>query len=885
MRRLRRPQRDRARQSRASMDWDMRFILSALMGLVMLALAGAGVLVYFVDFYSQDLPDYSGLASYEPPVTTRVQAGDGRLMAEFAAERRVFVPMDAMPKRVAQAFIAAEDKNFYEHRGVDPVGVIRAVLTNLENLGSNRRMVGASTITQQVAKNMLLSNEQSFTRKVKEAILAMRIERALPKDRILELYLNEIFLGYRSYGVAAAALNYFNKSLDELTIAECAFLGALPKAPSNYNPEKKHDAAIARRNWVISRMQEDGYITADEAKAAQAEPLAIRQRTDSETVTAEYFSEEVRREIVKLYGERALYEGGLSVRATMDPTLQSYATRALRNGLAAYDRRHGWRGPLAKMDGFDNWAKKLAAVPMPGSPDSWRLAVVLKEDDPQGTDIGLADGSRGRIPLAELKWARASKDNGEKLGPEIRKPVDALKLGDVILVEAIAKDDKGKDYPAGTFALRQVPAVQGGMVVLDPHTGRVLAMAGGFAPTASGFNRAVQAMRQPGSSFKPFVYLTALENGFTPSSLILDGPFEYDPGYGQPIWRPSNYGGGSGGGPTTLRQGIEKSRNLMTVRLAQAIGMDKVKVTAETFGVVDDLKPYLPMALGAAETTTLRMATAYGMLANGGKRIIPTFIDRIQDRTGKTIFRHDPRPCGDCANLSWAPGAAVPAVPENREQIADARNVYQIVSIMEGVVQRGTAAKLASLGKTLAGKTGTTNDSLDAWFVGFSPDLAVATYVGYDQPRTLGDSETGGGVSVPIAKEFLEAALKDQPSKPFRIPPGLSRVRVNATTGELAEPGDKKAIWESFIPGTEPQYGVPQPVLDGSGQTGGLGAWSEAVLPGAEYGVIDPATGLPATPSSGGGGAPILGNTGPATPGLPMPRATAPATEGTGGIY
>lgn len=856
----------------------MRLILSALMGLVMLALAGAGVVVYLVDYYSQDLPDYSGLASYEPPVTTRVQAGDGRLMAEFAAERRIFVPMDAMPKRVAQAFISAEDKNFYEHRGVDPIGIARAVLTNLENLGSNRRMVGASTITQQVAKNMLLSNEQSFTRKLKEAVLAVRIERALSKDRILELYLNEIFLGYRSYGVAAAALNYFNKSLDELTIAEAAFLGALPKAPGNYNPDKKHDAAIARRNWVISRMAEDGYITADEAKTAQAEPLTLRQRTESESVTAEYFSEEVRREVVKLYGERALYEGGLSVRASMDPALQTLATKALRNGLITYDRRHGWRGPIAKMDNFDTWAKKLSSIPMPGGPDSWRLAVVLKEDDPQGTDIGFADGTRGRIPLSELKWARQSKDDGERLGPEIKKPIDALKLGDVVLVEAVAKDDKGKDYPANTFGLRQVPAVQGAMVALDPHTGRVLAMVGGFAPTTSGFNRAVQAMRQPGSSFKPFVYLTALENGFTPSSLILDGPFEYNPGFGQPIWRPSNYGGGYNG-PTTLRQGIEKSRNLMTVRLAQAIGMDKVKVTAETFGVVDNLKPYLPMALGAAETTPLRMATAYGMLANGGKRITPTFIDRIQDRTGKTIFRHDNRACDTCAGIAWAPGTAVPAVPENRDQVADARNIYQMVSIMEGVVQRGTAAKLASLGKTLAGKTGTTNDSNDAWFVGYSPDLVVATYVGFDQPRSLGDNETGGGLSVPIAKEFLEVALKDQPNKPFPIPPGLSRVRVNAITGDIAEPGDKKAIWESFIPGTEPQPGVPRQVLDGSGQTGGTGAWSDAVLPGSDYGTAD-ANGLPAATA----GAPVLG-TAPAAPALPMPRTAAPATEGTGGIY
>lgn len=852
----------------------MRLILSLLMGVVLLALAGAGVFVYLVDFYSRDLPDYTRLAGYEPPVTTRVHAGDGRLMAEFAAERRVFVPIAAIPKHVREAFISAEDKNFYEHRGVDPSGIARALLTNLEHFGSSRRPVGASTITQQVAKNMLLSNEVSFARKLKEAILAVRIEKTLSKERILELYLNEIFLGFRAYGVAAAAQNYFGKSLDELTIAECAFLGALPKAPSNYHPEKRREAAVARRDWVISRMAEDGYITEEEAAAAKAEPLTVRPRPDGEVAqNSEWFAEEVRREIVKLYGERALYEGGLSVRASMDPELQRVATRALRDGLVAYDRRHGFRGPVAHMDNFDAWAKKLAAIPVPGGPESWRLAVVLKDDDPKETAIGFADGSRGRVPLNELKWARPVRAD-DKLGPEVKKPNDALKLGDVVLVEAVAKDDKGKDYPAETFGLRQVPAVQGGMAALDPHTGRVLAMVGGFAPSTSGFNRAVQAMRQPGSSFKPFVYLTALENGFTPSSLVLDGPFEYDPGHGQPIWRPGNYGGGYSG-PMTLRQGIEKSKNLMTVRLAAAIGMDRVKATAETFGVVDDLKPYLPMALGAGETTVLRMVTAYGMLANGGKRIVPTVIDRVQDRSGKTIFRHDARACDGCSGVAWSPDAKVPAVPDVRDQVADARFVYQIVSIMEGVVQRGTAAKLASLGKTLAGKTGTTNDSNDAWFVGYSPDLVVGTYIGFDQPKSLGETETGGSSAVPIAKQFFEAALKDKPSKPFKIPPGLSRVRVNPLTGDVADPSDKRAIWESFLPGTEPVPGEARPVLDGSGRVGGAGGWSDGELSGAVLGTI-PDTGAPT-------GAPILG---PVTPAAPVPgRPAGTGADATGGIY
>ncbi|QCO14488.1 penicillin-binding protein 1A [Azospirillum brasilense] len=836
----------------------MRFILSALMAVVILALAGAGGLVYMLDHYDHELPDYTKLANYEPPVTTRVHAGDGRLLAEFASEKRVFVPIDAMPKRVTNAFLSAEDKNFYDHKGIDPVGIARAILTNVENLGRDRRPMGASTITQQVAKNMLLTNEVSFSRKIKEAILAVRIERAFSKDRILELYLNEIFLGYRSYGVAAAALNYFNKALDELDIEEAAYLAALPKAPSNYHPERQRDAAIARRNWVIGRMAEDGHITPEEARIAQSKPLVVRKRDEQEYVTSEYFAEEVRRELVKLYGEQALYEGGLSVRASMDPVLQQAATKALRSGLVQYDRRHGYRGPVGKMENFDNWAKKLASMAPPAGSEGWHLAVVLKDDEAAALDIGLPDGSRGRVPLAELRWARAQRDDN-RLGPEIRRPSDVAKLGDLILVEAAGKDEKGKEPPAGTYALRQVPAVQGGLVALDPHTGRVLAMVGGFSPHMSSFNRATQAMRQPGSSFKPFVYLTALNQGFTPSSLVMDAPFEYDPGHGQPIWRPENYSH-EFYGPTPLRAGIEKSRNVMTVRLAQAVGMDKVKALAENFGITDNLQPYLPMSLGAGETTVLRLATAYAMLANGGKRVGPTFIDRVQDRNGKTIFRHDTRPCAACNQVAWNDGLTVPAVADTREQVNDPRTVYQMVSMLEGVVQRGTATKLLSLGKPLAGKTGTTNDSHDAWFMGFSPNLVVGTYIGFDQPRSLGARETGGSAAVPVFKDVMEVALKDQPATPFRVPRGLRLVRVNPENGRLAQPGERKAIWEAFIPGTEPNPDQPQMVLDGSAHAAD-GGWTGGV-PGG-----DPA----AQQQPGGWGA-------PAAP----PSA---ATVGTGGLY
>ncbi len=821
----------------------MRLLLSLLMGLFMLVLAGGGALVYVIDYYNHDLPDYTKLITYQPPVTTRVYAGDGRLLAEFAAEKRVFVPIDAIPKRVISAFLSAEDKSFYQHKGLDPMGILRAVLTNVENFGSERRPVGASTITQQVAKNMLLSGELSFNRKIKEAILAVRIERTFSKERILELYLNEIFLGIRSYGVAAAALNYFNKGLDELTIAEAAYLAALPKAPSNYHPERQHEAAVGRRNWVIGRMAEDGYITAEEATAAQAEPLAIRKRNESESVTAEYFAEEIRRELIKLYGEQALYEGGLTVRASMDPKLQEAATRSLRQGIIQYDRRHGWRGPVARMESFDTWAKKLASIPMPPGGEGWRLAVVLKDDAADATEIGLSDGAHGRIPLSELKWARAWKED-ELLGPEVRKPSSVLKLGDVILVEEVRKDDRGKDLPPSSFALRQIPAVQGGFMALDPHTGRVLAMAGGFSPRMSSFNRATQAMRQPGSAFKPFVYLTALDNGLTPSSLVMDAPFEYSPGPGQPVWRPENFGGGNFG-PTPLRVGIEKSRNVMTVRLAKYIGMDKVKATVEKFGVTDNLQPYLPMALGAGETTVMRLSAAYAMLDNGGRRIVPSFIDRIQDRTGKTIFRHDPRSCENCSAIEWRPNLTAPTVLDARERIADPRTVYQITSMLEGVVQRGTGAKLLSLGKPVAGKTGTTNDSNDAWFMGFSPDLVVGTYIGFDQPHSLGPKETGGSAAVPVVKDFMEVALKDKPATPFRVPPGVRLVRVNPENGALAQPGDRKSIWEAFLPGTEPNPDVPPTVIDGSAQSSGFGGITDG--------------GLGASP--------------------------APATLGTGGIY
>ncbi len=788
-------------------------ILAALFGLIVIAaLAGAAGGLYLLHQYSRELPEYQQLAEYDPPTVTRVHAGDGRLLAEYAVEKRVFVPIQAMPGRILNAFLSAEDKNFYRHQGVDFKAVGRAVITNVFNYVRGRRPVGASTITQQVAKNFLLSNELSYERKLKEAILAFRIERAFSKDRILELYLNEIYLGAGSYGVAAAALNYFDKSLDELTVAEAAYLAALPKAPNNYHPTLATEAAIARRNWVISRMLADGRIGAEAAEEAKAEPLVARRRATTQSVEAEYFAEEVRRELVNLYGEEKLYQGGLSVRTTLDPRLQNIAIRTLRQGLIDYDRRHGWRGPLTSIDleGEVEWQQWLAEdFEVPRGIGDWTPAVVL-EAGAKHAKIGLRDGTTGFIPFGEVKWA-APRLEDQALGPAPKKVSDVLQTGAVILVEAVAADADGQAYEAGAYALRQVPDVNGGIVAIDPHTGRVLAMSGGFSYQHSEFNRVTQAMRQPGSAFKPIVYLAGLDSGFTPATLILDAPFVIDQGEDRGIWKPDNYTK-KFYGPTPMRVGIEKSRNLMTVRLAETVGMNKVADYAERFGVVDHMPEVLAMALGSGETTLMRLTTAYAMMVNGGKRITPTLIDRVQDKNGMTVFRHDTRDCPGCRAEAWS-GQGVPPLADEREQIADPSSVYQIVSMLQGVVKRGTGRRIASLGRPLAGKTGTTNDNRDTWFVGFSPDLAVGVFIGFDEPKTLGRKETGSSVAAPVFKAFMAEALAEEPAIPFRIPPGIRLVRLNAETGQVARAGDTKVYLEAFKPGTIPTG--KQTVLDG----------------------------------------------------------------------
>jgi penicillin-binding protein 1A len=744
-----------------------------------------GIIAVFAALYhfGQGLPDYRQLADYQPPVVTRIHAGDGRLLAEYAREKRIFVPVKAMPPRVLNAFIAAEDKTFYQHAGLDVFGIIRAMVTNIQTIGSGRRPIGASTITQQVAKNFLLSGVLSYERKIKEAILALRIEKTFSKERIIELYLNEIYLGFGSYGVAAAALNYFNKSLDELTLSEIAYLAGLPKAPNSYHPLRRYDNAIARRNYVIGRMFEDGYITAAEVEIARREPLVVRERANEEFVRADYFAEEVRRQLAEQFGDQKLYDGGLSVRTSLNPRMAEMARRALQDGLIDYDRRRGWRGAPEHLPTLDNWVARLAVLPTALGPPEWRYAVVLKVAADY-VEIGLPGGVGGRIDAAGLAWARGG-----------RSLAQLVKQGDIIAVSPVA-DTQDR------FALEQVPKVEGAIIALDPFTGRVLAMEGGFNQARSEFNRATQAWRQPGSSFKPFVYLAALERDMTPSTLVDDAPVEIDQGPGLGIWRPDNYGD-QYYGPTPLRVGIEKSRNIMTVRIAQHIGPPAILDMATRFGVNRNLPPVLSIALGTGEVLPINMVAAYGMLVNGGKKIKPTLIDRIQDRHGVTIFRQDQRPCTLCGGEYWREDRQVPALPDLRAQIVDTRIAYQMVHILEGVVQRGTAASLLSLNRPLAGKTGTTNDGRDAWFVGFSPDLVAGVYVGFDEPESLGGRETGGSVAVPIFKEFMANALRNTPTVPFRTPPGIRLVRVNPQTG--AESTDAKGtIWEAFLPGTEP---------------------------------------------------------------------------------
>lgn len=796
-----------------------------------LSILGVVIGAVMFNYYAKDLPDYSQLSKYDPATLTRLYAANGKLLAEYATEKRVFVPLSAIPKSVINAFLSAEDKNFYTHTGIDFTGLARAVVNNVKNYGQGKSLVGGSTITQQVVKNFLLSNEKSIERKIKEAILAMRISQVYSKDKILELYLNEIYLGLGSYGVAAASQNYFNKSLDELTIEEVALLATEPKAPAQYNPRKNYDAAKERRDWVIERMREDGHITLEQEKIAKDTPITLHNRDVTDTARADFFSEEVRRTLSDMYGADILYGGGLVVKTTLNPELQIAADKALQKALIEYDRRRGYRGALAHITSEKDWKSNLIALAKEHAYhllDNQKLAVVSALDENKA-QVVFEDDKRGTLPFSLMKWTRRVIADG-KIGAEVRKPADILKVGDVVIVSLLSEEEekiinprkpvnskKTSDNKKSVdivdskkmWSLAQIPEVNGAMVVLDPHTGRVLAMSGGYAYGGTEFNRATQAKRQPGSSFKPFVYMAGLENGFTPSDIILDEPVEMSQGAGMSAWRPSNYHG-EYLGPTTMRVGLEKSRNTMTVRIAQAIGLDKVLEISKRFGIYDKPASNFSIVLGATETTLLHMVNAYGMIANGGKKISPSLIERIDDRHGKIIYRRDDRVCSDCKIadlLAIGKDISPPELLDIREQVADPRVIYQLTSMLQGVATRGTAARSKEIGKIVAGKTGTTNDSLDTWFIGFTPDLVAGVFIGYDKPRTLGKRETGASVTLPAFISFMKDALADVPNKPFRVPRGIQLVKVDLHTGMTidsfndVELPEIKIIEEAFVVG------------------------------------------------------------------------------------
>jgi len=770
-----------------------------------------GTFFYILWHFGKDLPDYRQLSKYEPSVVSRVHAGNGALLKEYSIERRVFVPIDVIPKKIISAFLSAEDKDFYDHFGVDILAISRALITNFKNYGQGKRLVGASTITQQVAKNFLLSSEVTFERKIKEAILAIRIERAFSKREILELYLNEIYLGNNSYGIAAAALNYFDKSLNDLTIDEAAFLATLPKAPSKYNPKTNYKRVLLRRNWVLNQMYKNGYLTISEKNKLQGKEIRITKSSGLDDTSAPYFAEEVRRKMLKNFGFDALYQGGLSIRTTLNPMLQRYADEALVNGLENLDKRQGWRGAIDNINlkkVSNNEINKIISKFEVGLPQNRIISVVKKITN--NKIILHTLNKEIQIEFKSKPWFRKQiiykdKKNNEQIGfgKKFKNFNDFLKIGDVILLN---KQDK-------IYSISQIPKVNGAIVVINPNTGRVLSMSGGYQFTKSEFNRATQAFRQPGSAFKPFVYLAALDQKIKPTDIILDAPLSYDQGIGLPKWKPANYTK-KFYGPSPVRLGIEKSRNLMTARLALLVNMENIKKYGKNFGIYDNLPNLLSMSLGAGETTLMRLTTAYAMIVNGGKKIVPIIIDRVQDRRGKTILKNDMRKCKNCKFGNYNDLTNIPKLVDEREQVTDPGSAYQMVSMLRGAVTRGTGKLINKLNKTLAGKTGTTNSNQDAWFVGFSSDLVVGVFVGFDNPATLGKRETGSSVAAPIFRDFMSKALHKKPDVPFRRPAGIKLIKVNPKTGLLSNSNSRNYIIEAFKPGQLPNKTSEFDIID-----------------------------------------------------------------------
>ncbi|AUH32877.1 penicillin-binding protein 1A [Paracoccus tegillarcae] len=764
--------------------------------------------------YSRDLPSHEALAQYTPKTISRIYSGEGRLIDEFAEERRLFVPIEDVPDLVKQAFVSAEDKNFYNHPGYDARGMISALVQAVQSRGENVR--GASTITQQVMKNFLLSSDRSVERKVKELILATRLEQTLTKDQILELYLNEIFLGQNSFGVTAAAQTYFNKTLSELTPHEAATLAAMPQAPGRYHPVRAKERVTERRNYVLREMWQNGYIDQATYEAEAKLPLRSVQNGDfvafqEQLPPRDYFTDEIRRQLSREFGQDEFFGGGLAIRATVEPEMQGAASNALREALERYDRSRGvWHGtevsltPEQMVDEVA-WRGALFETQMPRDIPGWMPAVVLElgNNDARIGIEGIEEDDDGHwIPANDVQWARPRREDGS-LGPRANVASDLLSVGDVVMVRAMTSDSDGSFI---RWTLRQVPEVQGGFMAMDVNTGRVIAMQGGFSYQSSVFNRATQAMRQPGSSFKPFVYAAALDNNYTPATIVVDEAIRVNTPQG--LWTPKN-AGGSFYGPTPLRTGIEQSRNLMTIRVAQDIGMDRVADYAERFGVYDHLDPFLANSLGAQETTLFKMVAAYAMFANGGERVEPTLVDRVQDRRGRTIYRHDKRVCETCGQQALPAGQG-PIIDNNRERVMDAVTAFQLTSMMQGVVQRGSG-KGVNLPVPIAGKTGTTNDAKDVWFVGFSSNIVAGCYLGYDQPRTLGSDAYGGTLCVPVFNAFMREAVQKYGGTDFRVPPGGHWVKINRVTGQRL-PDDASGpdvISEYFRDGTDPDWLSP----------------------------------------------------------------------------
>ena len=722
--------------------------------------------------YSNKLPDYKFLKNYKPPVSSKLYSGNGVLVSDFSSEKRIFVPFEAIPNVVINSFLSAEDKNFFYHPGVDAKGIVRAIKNNIKNALKSKRLEGASTITQQVAKNFLLSNEVSFDRKIKEAILAFRIERALSKERILELYLNQIYLGEGSYGIASASLRYFDKSISELNYSEAALLAALPKAPSRYNPYKNIKLAKYRRDLVLKNLYENQYIDQNLLNELINTDIKLSKRQRIYLEDSRYYVEDVRKNVIDTYGFDKVYKQGFNIKTPIDLNLQTKASAALRKGLEQYDRRRGWRGSLINKKISKNWNKNLDKFKLEKSL-GWEIAIIKKINKFEA-NIETENNIKGKIKFENLNWTRKNID-------------ELFKVGDLVYVKKINQED---------YELKQLPAVNGGIVVMDPFTGRVLAMAGGFSFNKSEYNRVTQAKRQPGSAFKPFIYALALENNFTPSTLVLDAPIVLEQGSDLKMWKPENYGK-KFYGPSTLRTGVEKSRNLMTVRIAQEIGLNKITNFSKKLKIYERPEELMSISLGSAETTLLKMTSAYSSFVNGGKLVEPIFIDRIQDSEGKTIFKNQLRFCKDCDLISYT-SENLPQIKNNYKQIFSPQTAYQMTSILEGVVQRGTGKKLKDLNLQLAGKTGTTNKNTDAWFIGFTSNLVIGVYVGFDNPRTLGKFETGSKTALPIFKEFVKNSVNNNEARPFKVAKGIKMMVVDASTGKKADSNSKNTIIESF---------------------------------------------------------------------------------------